>query len=101
MAAGCAVIATPVGGIPDIVSDGVNGLLVEPGDREALALAIHRLLIDRALAARLGREARDSVARRHAPEVSLERLERLYAGLGVQRDATHAPARAPRLQEIS
>jgi glycosyltransferase involved in cell wall biosynthesis len=101
MAAGCAVVATRVGGIPDVVADGVNGLLVDAGDREALALAIHRLLIDRALAARLGREARDTVARRHAPEISLERLERLYAGLGVQRDAAHAPARAPRLQEIS
>ena len=100
MAAGCAVIATPVGGIPDVVRDGVNGLLVPAGDREALALAIHRLLIDRALAARLGREARATVARHHAPEISLACLDRLYAGLGVKREAP-APARAPRLQEIS
>jgi glycosyltransferase involved in cell wall biosynthesis len=47
------VVASNVGGIRDLVEDGVNGLLVEPGDTEALAAALVRVLSDRELAERL------------------------------------------------
>jgi glycosyltransferase involved in cell wall biosynthesis len=47
------VIGTRVGGIPDLVDDGVNGLLVEPGDTAGLADALVRVLGDRELAERL------------------------------------------------
>jgi glycosyltransferase involved in cell wall biosynthesis len=57
---GRAVIGSRVGGIPDLVRDGENGLLVEPGDPEALAEALVRVLSDPELAARLGAEARAS-----------------------------------------
>jgi glycosyltransferase involved in cell wall biosynthesis len=101
MAAGCPVVASAVGGIPGVVSDGVNGLLVPAGDRDALALTLHRLLVDRALAARLGRAARDTVARRFTVQHALERLEQIYSGLGVRRDALRRQAMPRRLQEIS
>jgi glycosyltransferase involved in cell wall biosynthesis len=55
---GRAVIGSRVGGIPDLVRDGENGLLVEPEDPEALAEALLRVLSDRDLAAGLGAEAR-------------------------------------------
>jgi glycosyltransferase involved in cell wall biosynthesis len=55
------VVATRVGGIPDIVQDGVDGLLVEPGSPAALADAIERVLLDRDLAVRLGEAAHDHV----------------------------------------
>ena len=55
------VIGSRVGGIPDLVRDGENGLLVEPDDPAALAKAILRVLSDPELAARLGAEARASV----------------------------------------
>ncbi|MGK5448192.1 glycosyltransferase family 4 protein [Streptomyces radiopugnans] len=58
MAAGLPVVASRVGGIPDLVRDGHNGLLVPPGDAAAFARAVGRLLGDPATAARLGREAR-------------------------------------------
>ena len=58
---GRAVIGSRVGGIPDLVHDGVNGLLVEPEDPEALAAALVRVLSDRELATRLGAAARDAV----------------------------------------
>jgi glycosyltransferase involved in cell wall biosynthesis len=54
------VVASRVGGIPDLVEDGANGLLVEPGDTEALADALVRLLTDRALAERLAAGAQAS-----------------------------------------
>jgi glycosyltransferase involved in cell wall biosynthesis len=82
MAAGCAVVATRVGGIPDAVHDEVDGLLVPEGDTPALAGALARLLADPSLALRLGAAARESVARAHAPSQAVERLGRLYASLG-------------------
>jgi glycosyltransferase involved in cell wall biosynthesis len=54
------VVASRVGGIPDLVQDGVNGVLVEPGDTEALADALLRVLTDRALAERLAAAAHSS-----------------------------------------
>lgn len=56
MASGVPVIGSNTGGIPDIIEDGVNGLLVQPGDPKALADAIIRILSDLALADRF-REA--------------------------------------------
>lgn len=58
MAAGCAVVATSVGGIPEVVRDGVDGLLVPPGDPEALARALSRLASDPQTRARMQRAAR-------------------------------------------
>jgi glycosyltransferase involved in cell wall biosynthesis len=83
MAAGAPVVAAAVGGIPDVVQHGANGLLVTPGDPASLAAAIARLLDDRALAARLGAAARDTVARHYTIGQAIKRLDRLYAQLGV------------------
>jgi glycosyltransferase involved in cell wall biosynthesis len=60
---GRAVVGSRAGGIPDIVEDGVNGLLIDPGDAAALAAAIERILDDDALADRLGGAAAESAAR--------------------------------------
>lgn len=62
MAHGRAVVATPVGGIPSLVEDGVTGLLVPPGDAKALREAIERLLVDPELRQRLGEAARAKVS---------------------------------------
>jgi glycosyltransferase involved in cell wall biosynthesis len=63
-ASACATpsVSTPVGGITELIEDGVNGLLVPPGDHVALARAAARLINDDALRNRLGRAARDRVA---------------------------------------
>ena len=56
------VVASRVGGIPDLVQDGSNGLLVEPGDTDGLADALVRVLDERELAERLGAGAHSSAA---------------------------------------
>ena len=58
MAYGLPVIATPVGGIPDVIRHGREGLLVEVGNRGALTAALARMIAEPALRASLGREAR-------------------------------------------
>lgn len=62
MARGRAVVATAVGGLPDMVVDGETGLLVPPGDPPALRAAIERLLADEQLRHRLGVAARERIA---------------------------------------
>jgi glycosyltransferase involved in cell wall biosynthesis len=72
---GRAVVATRGGGIPDIVQDGVNGLLVEPGDTAGLAEALVRVLTDAELAERLARGAHEASARwRSSPEQFAESM---------------------------
>lgn len=62
MAHGLACVVTPVGGIPEVVDDGLDGLFVPPGNPDALASALHLVLGDRALRSRLGAAARTRVA---------------------------------------
>jgi glycosyltransferase involved in cell wall biosynthesis len=64
MAHGRAVVVTPVGGMRDLVEDGVNGLVVPVGDVPALRAALDRLLGDADLRARLGSAARETARRR-------------------------------------
>jgi glycosyltransferase involved in cell wall biosynthesis len=75
---GRGVIGSRVGGIPDLVEEGVNGLLVSPGDTNGLAEALIRLLSDREVAERLGRGARESAGRwTISPEEFARRLREL------------------------
>jgi glycosyltransferase involved in cell wall biosynthesis len=74
LAVGTPVVATRVGGVAEIVEDGVSGLLVPAGDPEALADAAGRLLADAGLHERLRAGTAGSVAR-FAPEPVYERLE--------------------------
>lgn len=67
-AMGVPLVATRVGGIPEIIEDGRTGLLVPPGDPQALALAIGRLLDDPDLAARFGQRAGEVAARDFHPD---------------------------------
>jgi glycosyltransferase involved in cell wall biosynthesis len=81
MAAGLPVIASNVGGIPELVSDGVSGVLVPPGDPDALAEAIERLVGDRFLAQKLGHAGRRRVAESFDLEAVREAHLALYRRL--------------------
>lgn len=78
LAMGTPVIATRTGGVAEVVRDGVNGLLVEPGDETALAAAVDRYLGDAELRARLEAEAAPSVAS-YTTDAIYGRLERILA----------------------
>jgi glycosyltransferase involved in cell wall biosynthesis len=75
MAAGLPVIATDVGGLPDIVIDGESGILVPPGDWEALEKAITELLADPERAAAMGRMGLANAADKHDIEKVVRRVE--------------------------
>ncbi len=90
MAQGCPIVATAAGGMTELVEDGQSALVVPPGDAEALAAAILRLLRDRALAVRLGRRAADECGRRYAPEAIARRTLAFYRKVlrgGTEHDA--------------
>lgn len=77
MAAGLPIVTTAAGGIPDLLEDGAQALLVRSGDAESLAAALERLFDDPALAERL-RAAGLELARAHTLELEAERFLRLW-----------------------
>lgn len=78
LAIGLPVVSTTTGSIPDVVKDGVSGLIVPPRDAEALADGIGRLLGDSALCAKLGREGRLTVERHYSLDRMVDELEHVY-----------------------
>jgi len=77
----CAVVATTIGGIPEVVEDGVTGLLIPPRDAEALAEKIGALLDDPGLDARLGQAARAHIEKSYSLDAMGQRLLALYETL--------------------
>ncbi len=82
MFAGRAIVASAVGGIPEVIRDGQDGLLVPANDPAALAAALRRLLVDPALRRRLGESARTRAAEHYAIGAMTDAYERLYYGSG-------------------
>ena len=77
-ACGVPVIATRVGGIPEIVEDGASGILIPPRDRESLTQAILRLATDSELRAAMGRAGRAIAEERFDLNRNLDQMEALY-----------------------
>ena len=78
MALGRPVIATRMGGIPEQVRDGHEGILVPPADPQALAAALRILAEDAALASRMGEAARLRASKHFGPTAHTEGLLRIY-----------------------
>ncbi|MBD3387514.1 MAG: glycosyltransferase [Candidatus Altiarchaeales archaeon] len=78
MSCGKPVVASDIGGIPTVIEDGVNGLLVEPGNVDMLVDRISRVLEDRGLASRLGENARETIVDGFSREKMVEDTVRAY-----------------------
>jgi glycosyltransferase involved in cell wall biosynthesis len=78
---GVAVITTPVGGIPDVLVDGENGILVPTGDPAAIAAALLRLLRDPHERRRLGRAGQSTVRESNSVARVSKLLAEIYSGL--------------------
>lgn len=78
MALGKPIVASDTGGIPEVVREGVEGLLVPPGDVGALADALLRLARDAGLRARLADAGRKSVEERYSLQAMVRRIETIY-----------------------
>jgi glycosyltransferase involved in cell wall biosynthesis len=78
MAAGKPVVATPVGGIPEMVSDGETGFLVDVGDVDRLADALLRLLRDPSLRARMGQSGREFALENYGADTVARRTYNVY-----------------------
>ncbi len=81
MAYQCGIIATKVGGIPQMIEPEQTGLLIEPKDPEGLKLALQKLLSDPELCERLGKNARAKVQKEFSIEISLQELIKIYQRL--------------------
>lgn len=78
MAAGLPVIVTPVGGVPEVVEDGTNGLIVPAGDPAALAAAIRRVHEDPVGASVLGGAAEATIRNRYSHRTTARRIMEIY-----------------------
>ena len=78
MANGCAVVATRVGGIPSLIIDGDNGLLIEPNDSESLASAMAFCIENPKQVSHIAQKGRWTIIQRYSMKVYLERLEEIY-----------------------
>jgi glycosyltransferase involved in cell wall biosynthesis len=95
LASGCPVVATRVGGVPDVVTDGEDGFLVDPGDVEGLAASLARLANDPALRARMGGAGRERMRSRYAVDRLIDDIDRLYRELLQQKGIAPAPLESP------
>ncbi|MGL6280293.1 MAG: glycosyltransferase, partial [Gaiella sp.] len=85
LAAGRPVVVTLVGGVGDVVEEGVTGFLVEAGDTDAMADRLAALAADPSLAARLGAAGRERVIERYAVERLVDDVDALYRRLLARR----------------
>ncbi|MFZ5644401.1 MAG: glycosyltransferase family 4 protein [Bacillota bacterium] len=81
MVAGRPVVATRVGGIPEIIDEEVNGILVDPGDAMGLAAAVEAVLADKEKAERMGEYARSRVLGNFTACMMVNGIESVYAGI--------------------
>jgi len=78
MALGLPAVATNVGGVAELVRDGVDGIITRSGDREGLAAALLRMGRERELRGRMGAAARENVLSSYSPAVCVPKIEECY-----------------------
>lgn len=79
MACGTPVIASNVGGIPEIIDDNLNGMLVNPGIPEVLANAVVNLITDRAMRKLMSQRAKEKIAKNFSWTVNMDKYITAYS----------------------
>ncbi len=90
MAQAVPVVVTKVGGTPEIVADGENGLIIEPGDSDQLFHALSRLLSDETERTRIGAAGQQTVRERFDIETTVDRTIAVYSDLCMTEPGTHS-----------
>jgi glycosyltransferase involved in cell wall biosynthesis len=75
------VVGTAVGGIPDLIEQGLNGYLVSPGNEKELAYAVLKILNDKGLAAKMGDAGRKKMTDRFSADTMVRSIEKVYSEL--------------------
>jgi len=83
MACGRPVVATPVGGVPDVIQNNENGMIIPINDADALAQAVGTFFTDHELRKKLGRSARQTIIDQFTPKQELDANLNVYRGLGI------------------
>ncbi len=81
MALEAPVLATRINGVPSLIRDGENGLLVEPGSVDSLAAGLRQLLADEPLRRRLSAAARQTIEQSFSFQERMEKIAKIYDGL--------------------
>lgn len=84
------VVATKIAGVPRLITDDENGLLVEPGSVSELAEKLHRMLVDESLRHRLAKAGRERVETHHSFAVRMQKIQALYDDL-LRRNRSNIP----------
>jgi glycosyltransferase involved in cell wall biosynthesis len=85
------VVSTPVGGVPELLEDGVSGVLVPPGDPSALAAALAELIADPARRRRIGEAARRRIEERFDARRTAGRFRDVFAAAPAEPRAETRP----------
>jgi glycosyltransferase involved in cell wall biosynthesis len=91
MSLGVPAIVSRVGGLPEVIADGVDGMLVPAGDSSALQQRMEALIRDPALAERLGAAAQKTLTARFTLETMVSEYERIYQAVFEGRQAGTKP----------
>jgi len=81
MAHGLPVIATNVGAIPEVIEEGINGFLINPGDIDDLTKKIKTLITNKALIEEIGKNNRRKIADKYSMDKQVENYKNLYTSL--------------------
>lgn len=81
MACGLPVIGTKIGGIPEVIADEKNGILVAPQNSEELAKAILKIMNNKSLARQMGEKSRSIACEKFSQKLMIKKIEKLYENL--------------------